>query len=74
MFIVHACKKCKNFISGDRYDPDTWKCKAFPKGIPYETYAYISSLNPPTDCNNGIGYEKKIEENSEYIVPKDYSK
>lgn len=61
MFITHPCKKCKHFISGDKYDPDTWKCKAFPENIPYEIYAYINSLNPPKECNNGIGYKEKAE-------------
>ena len=34
------CMRCANFIEGER-SPFTWKCKAFPDGIPYEHFAYI---------------------------------
>ncbi len=56
----HECLRCKNFISGER-SPYTWKCKAFQDGIPYERFSNISDLNR-TDCNKGIGFEPKQED------------
>jgi hypothetical protein len=51
----HECLRCKNFISGER-SPFTWKCNAYPDGIPYERFANISAENRDV-CNNGIGFE-----------------
>lgn len=53
----HECLRCKNFINGERL-PYTWKCAAFPNGIPYERFSNISDSNRK-QCNNGIGYEPK---------------
>ena len=50
------CEKCKNFISGGIM-PNTWKCKAFPKGIPEMKIAYID-FDSCENCNNGIGFER----------------
>ncbi|MDE6797800.1 MAG: glutamyl-tRNA amidotransferase [Ruminococcus sp.] len=69
MIGVHYCLRCKNFIEGDEHNADTWKCKAFPDGIPYERYAFMNVFNR-LHCNNGIGHEEKVEENPEYIFPK----
>lgn len=57
----HLCKRCKNFLSGG-IDADEWKCKAFPNGIPYEVYSRMDPWKPPKDCNNGIGFEPKEDE------------
>lgn len=68
----HACRRCKNFFPEEDIF-DEWKCNAFPNGIPYEHFTFMNNFNPPKNCNNGIGYEKKIENNPKYIVPKKYS-
>jgi hypothetical protein len=52
---------CKNFISGELM-PNTWKCKAFPDGIPATKIESITR-DPCIDCNNGIGYERAEDEN-----------
>lgn len=69
MISIPRCVRCANFLS-QKNITDDWKCKAFPEGIPYEHYAFMNHWNPPENCNNSIGYEKKVEENPEYIVPK----
>lgn len=51
------CQRCKNFLSGDIM-PETWKCKAFPVGIPEMKIAFITH-DDCVDCNNGIGFEPK---------------
>jgi len=52
------CLRCKNFIGyDDILDADTWKCSAFPDGIPYERYSGINDDNCQ-HCNNGIGFEQ----------------
>ena len=50
------CEMCLNFFSGDPAHTKTWKCKAFPNGIP-EAKIYYLSRDPCLNCNNGIGYE-----------------
>lgn len=50
---------CENFISGS-IDPDTWKCKAFPEGIPDSKISEITR-DPCINCNNGIGFAPKKE-------------
>ena len=55
------CMRCSNFIEGER-SPFTWKCKAFPDGIPYEHFAYIDD-EKRKNCNNGIGFEPDEEQN-----------
>lgn len=60
MISVPRCIRCENFFP--RKDKtDEWKCKAFPNGIPYEHYAFMNHFHPPQDCNNGIGYKEKAE-------------
>lgn len=51
------CNLCKNFLSGEFLNPSTWKCKAFPDGIPEMKIAFLSE-DDCTDCNNGIGFEQ----------------
>jgi hypothetical protein len=46
---------CKNFISGDVY-PHTWKCKAFPNGLPEKKIMFLTH-DTCENCNNGIGFE-----------------
>lgn len=59
----HECLRCENFISGERL-PFTWKCKAFPDGIPYEHFALIDEKRRE-NCNNGIGFEPYEEKNKD---------
>ena len=54
------CEMCKNFLSGGLM-PDTWKCSAFPDGIPERKIAFIT-YDPCVNCNNGIGFEPKEDE------------
>ena len=42
--------------------PNTWKCKAFPKGIPEMKIAYID-FDLCENCNNGIGFVPNEELN-----------
>lgn len=60
MIGMHECLRCENFISGER-SPYTWKCKAFPDGIPYERFSNINESNRDY-CNNGIGFVPQKEE------------
>ena len=46
---------CKNFISGG-ITIDSWRCKAYPDGIPEKKIAFIT-FDPCVNCNNGIGFE-----------------
>ncbi len=55
------CEKCKNFISGEIM-PNTWKCRAYPNGIPEIKIAYLSK-DPCINCNNGIGFEPEEQHN-----------
>ena len=57
------CQMCKNFIDG-RIMPNTWKCKAFPDGIPEMKIAFITR-DPCIDCNKGIGFEQEEEQKHE---------
>lgn len=57
----HICLRCENFISRDG-SPFTWKCRAFPNGIPYERFSNISESNRE-NCNNGIGFVPKKDDN-----------
>ena len=43
--------------------PGTWKCRAFPDGIPEVKPAFITG-DPCIDCNNGIGFEPEKKEKS----------
>lgn len=54
---------CENFISGS-FDPRTWRCKAFPNGIPDSKIAKITR-DPCVNCNNGIGFVKKEEDKND---------
>lgn len=54
------CLRCKNFISKGN-SPFTWKCKAFPDGIPYERFSNISESNR-NQCNKNIGFIQKNED------------
>ena len=56
------CEKCKNFISGEIM-PNTWKCHAYPNGIPEIKIAYLSK-DPCINCNNGIGFEPEEQNNT----------
>ena len=60
MIGMHECLRCENFISGER-SPYTWKCRAFPDGIPYERFSNINESNRDY-CNNGIGFVPQKEE------------
>ena len=60
----HLCLQCKNFIEcAPRRSGEFGQCRAFPKGIPYEVYAYMDNWNKPKNCNNGIGFEAEEEHN-----------
>lgn len=54
------CQYCKNFLEGEIH-PNTWKCKAFPNGIPEMKIAFITH-DDCIDCNNGIGFEPEEKE------------
>lgn len=55
------CEMCKNFISGE-INPTTWKCKAFPDGIPMDKIRFLDT-DTCENCNNGFGYDQmSIEE------------
>ena len=56
----HICLRCENFISRGN-SPFTWKCKAFPDGIPYERFSNISENNR-NQCNKDIGFIQKNED------------
>ena len=57
----HICKMCKNFtVNND--NAFKRKCKAFPNGIPERIYAYMDQWKPHKNCNNGIGFEPKEDE------------
>ena len=45
MIGMHECLRCENFISGER-SPYTWKCRAFPDGIPYERVLKMVTETP----------------------------
>lgn len=61
------CEMCKNFISGGIM-PDTWRCKAYPNGIPEKKIAFITH-DSCINCNNGIGFEHKDEPNNKIEAP-----
>ena len=50
------CQMCKHFQTED-FVNDTWKCEAFPKGIPEMKIAFLQE-DPCINCNNGIGFER----------------
>lgn len=58
--VDYPCDRCIH----QRENIDGWKaaCDAFPDGIPMDL---ISKHDPSklSECNNGIGYEKKDTEN-----------
>lgn len=54
------CQMCKNFLSGNVM-PDTWKCKAFPDGIPQKKIMFISR-DDCINCNKGIGFEQEDDD------------
>ncbi len=43
--------------------PGTWKCRAFPDGIPEMKLAFITG-DPCIDCKNVIGFELEKKEKS----------
>lgn len=56
------CEYCNIFLTGGLM-PGTWKCRAFPDGIPEVKPAFITG-DPCIDCNNGIGFEPEKKEKS----------
>lgn len=59
------CEFCKNFLNGDMLNPDTWKCRAYPNGIPETVITFMQPLARPKVCNNGIGFEPIEDETNE---------
>ena len=54
----HPCLRCKHFLEEAPLGKvEIGKCEAFPNGIPYEVFAYMSLSGKPQNCNNGIGFE-----------------
>ena len=51
------CRRCKHFLTPDKHISE-WRCDAFPQGIPEMKICYISH-DPCENCNNGIGFEPK---------------
>ena len=64
--IDHPCDSCIH----QRENIDGWKCAcdAFPDGIPVD-YMLKSDPSKQKECNNGIGYEKKSDEQSSTMHP-----
>lgn len=63
MILVNlACDECKHGLP--MIDRCTIPCKAFPEGIPIK---FMMHENPRKlkECNNGIGFERKEENNIE---------
>ncbi len=56
------CSWCLNRIHANTND-DTWKCKAFPEGIPEDKLMYITR-DPCIDCNGGFGFEPDENDNT----------
>lgn len=58
------CNECKNrgrvlLLDNKSEEISTLPCTAFPDGIPYRMFDYMSIDELPSECNNGIGFVKK---------------
>lgn len=51
------CQRCIHNLNPEK-NAKEWKCDAFPQGIPEMKLCFISR-DPCVDCNNGIGFEPK---------------
>lgn len=60
IYLNLTCDQCAH----QRENIDGWKCAcdAFPDGIPIDLM-FKSDPSKLSECNNGIGYEKKDTEN-----------
>lgn len=61
------CQMCRNLTSGGLM-PETWRCKAFPNGLPERKIMFLTR-DTCENCNNGIGFEPKDDQNKGLKAP-----
>lgn len=53
--VIPACTSCKHFKSNN---DNTYKCDAFPEGIPKEYFWGIVDVEKELECNNSVKFEE----------------